>query len=564
MTSMADPILLQSPRDVVPKKHGHIPHFPASSLSGGSSPFKGELALAQRAVPQKSALVHQVSSSTISHKRKNEVEIHQISDAYALRSVPPNSGVLQPSPLLAGSDDPNHPESARPVSVSKAHSLRTSRDKSPVAAHLPKRRSTDRSDVASFSSQNGSADRKRMAYSPRTPSPANLLPTNSVSVVIPSPSSQQRKYVKPSLKAEFVGFCEVRFPIDAEKKEKAARRAYPSAKRIESRGIPFSTRSSAPRAQSTFSSKSKPTQPQPPSPTSDGLRKKFRSKLKRIKGPAITFDVNDETLAALSANFSFVNDYKFQEGVHVPSDEFIAGCGCEGACDAAKCQCLIEDENSGQLMVAYHKSPISHQTVLRPEFLRRKAMISECNFRCSCAGKCWNSVTQRGRKIRLEIFDTGARGLGLRSPDPIATGQFIDHYLGEVLPFKDSESRESADETGHSYLFALDWMGGDDGGDDDDEELYIVDGQKFGTATRFMNHSCNPNCKIIPVTTPSFPSPRLYYLAFFATRDIPAGTELTFDYHPTWDGSRKVDPNAVKCLCGENNCRGQLWPNTRK
>lgn len=95
---------------------------------------------------------------------------------------------------------------------------------------------------------------------------------------------------------------------------------------------------------------------------------------------------------------------------------------------------------------------------------------------------------------------------------------------------------------------------------------YVVDGQKFGSPTRFMNHSCNPNCKIVPVSTTSHYDEHLYHLAFFALKDIPAGTELTFDYNPMWSGEAadKDDPNIVKCHCGEKNCRGQLWPNARQ
>lgn len=77
---------------------------------------------------------------------------------------------------------------------------------------------------------------------------------------------------------------------------------------------------------------------------------------------------------------------------------------------------------------------------------------------------------------------------------------------------------------------------------------------------------------------------RLYDLAFFSLKDIPPNTELTFDYNPgaantnatgsgvevgsgsagKEKGKAKIDPSAVKCLCGERNCRGQLWPNQRK
>lgn len=115
-----------------------------------------------------------------------------------------------------------------------------------------------------------------------------------------------------------------------------------------------------------------------------------------------------------------------------------------------------------------------------------------------------------------------------------------------------------ADDKGQSYLFSLDWYV------DDDEGLYVVDGQKFGSPMRFMNHSCNPNCKIVPVTTTNSTDTRLYYLAFFAIKDIPAGTELTFDYNPYFKTSKAEDPDAVKCLCREPGCRKQLWPNARK
>jgi histone-lysine N-methyltransferase SUV39H len=147
---------------------------------------------------------------------------------------------------------------------------------------------------------------------------------------------------------------------------------------------------------------------------------------------------------------------------------------------------------------------------------------------------------------------------GLRSPDWIRAGQFIDCYLGEVITKQEADVREEVvtSQHGHSYLFELDFFHNDD-------EIYVVDGQKFGSPTRFMNHSCNPNCKLFPVTR-TYGDERLYDLAFFSLHNIPPNTELTFDYNPNWEEGKKVDPNAVRCLCGEKNCRGQLWPNQRK
>lgn len=128
-----------------------------------------------------------------------------------------------------------------------------------------------------------------------------------------------------------------------------------------------------------------------------------------------------------------------------------------------------------------------------------------------------------------------------------------------MIPKRIADLREDAvsGQNTPSYLFSLDFLR-------DDDSIYVVDGQKFGSPTRFMNHSCNPNCKMFTVTQ-NGGDDRLYDLAFFAMRDIPPMQELTFDYNPGWTGSaKKIDPNAVKCLCGEKNCRGQLWPNQRK
>lgn len=163
----------------------------------------------------------------------------------------------------------------------------------------------------------------------------------------------------------------------------------------------------------------------------------------------------------------------------------------------------------------------------------------------------------KSKNIILEEQPLLTYYLGLRSLDDIQTGDFIDRYLGEVLTKNEADQRE--DDQQVSYLFGLDWMVGSTM---QEQDINVVDGQKFGNVTRFMNHSCDPNCKIIPVSVDNLTD--FYYLAFFARRDIPAGTELTFDYNPGFDKKQKMASDAVKCLCGAKKCRGQLWPNARK
>ncbi|KAI2791218.1 hypothetical protein POX_c04074 [Penicillium oxalicum] len=427
----------------------------------------------------------------------------------------------------------------------------------------------------------------------RTPSPQGQDGVSrAVSVVIPpSPSAVQIDRFTAPAQVEFTGLNEKYFPIGQEEKAKSRLRAYPNvppsppnkrlvpftmtvpalpgpSKKVQA----FSVQKPAPPPPSTVRrSPGSPTpelqsqEPMSSSSIAKFLRKKHRKKLKRISGgPETRFDVDDERLAALSANFFFIGDYRLGPGVEPAADDFLTGCDCGHECDPQTCRCLVEELESDELIVAYERQP-SGTIVLRKDFMDRKAMISECSSRCSCAGHdCWNHVVQRGRQVRLEVFHTGKRGLGLRSLEPLVAGQFIDCYWGEVLTTEDADAREAARENQPSYLFSLDWFIAEGESHLSHEGCYVVDSLKFGGASRFINHSCNPNCKIIPVSVNRLADPRLYYLGFFAVRDIPAREELTFDYHPNWDGSKQIDPNAVKCLCGEPNCRGQLWPNSRK
>ncbi|DAA73498.1 TPA_exp: Histone-lysine N-methyltransferase Clr4 [Trichophyton benhamiae CBS 112371] len=283
------------------------------------------------------------------------------------------------------------------------------------------------------------------------------------------------------------------------------------------------------------------------------LEELYNKKLQRIKGPPIRFKAG-KIAKEIDFNFDFIDSYKIHSGVNQIDPEFLWGCDCT-KCDA-ECDCLSKD------LVHYEKGR-RVRAVLKSEILnKRTALIRECSSRCKCSGvNCWNHVVFRGRQVELEVFQTKNRGFGVRSPHSIERGQFIDTYVGEVIEPSTSDAREEAIdvEKYSSYLFSLDYFPGEEY--EKEKDIYVVDGRKFGSITRFMNHSCNPNCKMFPATQTD--DHGVYQLAFFAVRDIPAGTELTFDYHPGWEGG-DVDPDATKCLCGEKNCRGQLWPAKRK
>ena len=58
-----------------------------------------------------------------------------------------------------------------------------------------------------------------------------------------------------------------------------------------------------------------------------------------------------------------------------------------------------------------------------------------------------------------------------------------------------------------------------------DGSIMLDAGQK-GNDARFMNHSCEPNC-----VTQKWTVQGETRVGLFALRSIPAGTELTFNYH---------------------------------
>ncbi|XP_034403130.1 histone-lysine N-methyltransferase SETDB2 isoform X2 [Cyclopterus lumpus] len=84
------------------------------------------------------------------------------------------------------------------------------------------------------------------------------------------------------------------------------------------------------------------------------------------------------------------------------------------------------------------------------------------------------------------------------------------------------------------------------------EDVYYLDASKEGNVSRFINHSCQPNLFTQNVFTdchdPGFP-----LVAFFTSRVVKAGTELTWKYCA--DSQSKQE---VPCLCGSNGCRGQF------
>ncbi|KZF26378.1 SET domain-containing protein [Xylona heveae TC161] len=241
----------------------------------------------------------------------------------------------------------------------------------------------------------------------------------------------------------------------------------------------------------------------------------------------------------------------------------MAGCSCTPnsggrhmGCERPKdCSCLSNMDVQERFYAYYAEGP--RKGFLVPKQLRSSAAIFECNKFCNCGPGCKNRVVQHGRKVPLEIFPTEDRGWGLRCTENLRKGQFVDTYKGEIITDEEAERRDRARVLKDVYTFALDKF---ERGEDD--PLYVIDGEFAGGPTRFINHSCDPNLRIYAVSLNHY-SPSLYELAFFAIKDIPENTELTFDYigreasstipHGSHEGER------LQCFCKSSSCRGYLF-----
>ncbi|KAK5047838.1 hypothetical protein LTR84_006503 [Exophiala bonariae] len=303
--------------------------------------------------------------------------------------------------------------------------------------------------------------------------------------------------------------------------------------------------------------------------------------------PPLSF-ANNVNEKLLHGKFQFTDRYILRPGIKEAALNTNFGCTCGGECGLDSCQCFTRTATD-----VTSKKPISigqRQTyfrrpdgiiVLTNNYIAQELQdevqhfeITECNDCCSCGDDCTNKVVSKGRTVPLEIFQTAKCGFGVRSSVDIVKGQFIELYLGEVITETELERREqAADEGSPSYIYSLDWFTGVD------NRCYHVDGEIFGTAMRFVNHCCAPNARCFTVTTHKRDE-KLYYLAFFAIENIPAGVEIRIDYH---GGGRKLvgedglpvssqekgdptsdDPELVPCYCGAKKCRKILWNPTKQ
>ncbi|WP_374697658.1 SET domain-containing protein-lysine N-methyltransferase [Alcaligenes nematophilus] len=132
-------------------------------------------------------------------------------------------------------------------------------------------------------------------------------------------------------------------------------------------------------------------------------------------------------------------------------------------------------------------------------------------------------------------------GNGVFALRDIPAGTRILQYAGKRLTPEQADALfpVNPDEPFHTFFFAL-------------SNGKIVDGGQGGNDSRWINHSCAPNCEGHENADGS----RVFIVAM---RDIPAGEELLYDYSLVIDDeiTEELKQN-YRCLCGAPQCRGTM------
>ncbi|XP_036423085.1 histone-lysine N-methyltransferase ASH1L [Colossoma macropomum] len=167
-----------------------------------------------------------------------------------------------------------------------------------------------------------------------------------------------------------------------------------------------------------------------------------------------------------------------------------------------------------------------------------RMIFAECSpSTCPCGEQCDNQRIQRHEWVQcLERFRTEGKGWGIRTKEPLRSGQFIIEYLGEVVSEQEFRSRMMEQYFSHSGQYCLNLDSG-----------MVIDSYRMGNEARFINHSCEPNCEMQKWSVNG-----VYRIGLFALKDMDSGTELTYDYN---FHSFNTEEQQV-CKCGSEGCRG--------
>ena len=144
------------------------------------------------------------------------------------------------------------------------------------------------------------------------------------------------------------------------------------------------------------------------------------------------------------------------------------------------------------------------------------------------------------RGPRLQTRRSGVHGKGVFALCDLRAGERLIEYVGEIITWEEALNRHPHDPTNpnHTFYFHI-----DDG--------RVIDAKHGGNSSRWINHSCEPNCEADQTD-----EGRVFIKAL---RDIAPGEELFYDYGLIIDEpyTKKLKAEYA-CWCGAPSCRGTM------
>ncbi len=157
-------------------------------------------------------------------------------------------------------------------------------------------------------------------------------------------------------------------------------------------------------------------------------------------------------------------------------------------------------------------------------------------WRSARSAACRPMPKPAAKQTPFVVRNSAIHGRGAFATRAVRTGGRIDEYLGKRLTDAEAE-RQATRGDGHTMLFEV-------------APDVVVDGSQQGSAARFINHSCAPNCESVV---------RGQRVFLVALRPIAPGDELGYDYNLIIDGPyRWVWTARYRCRCGAPRCRGTM------
>ena len=147
--------------------------------------------------------------------------------------------------------------------------------------------------------------------------------------------------------------------------------------------------------------------------------------------------------------------------------------------------------------------------------------------------------------LAYRLRGSRVHGKGLFATRLIPKGARIIEYAGERISHEEADRRhaDNASDDGHTFLFTID-------------ARTVIDAGVGGNSSRFINHSCDPNCEVILDDGRPFVE---------SIRAIQPGEEMAYDYNLTRSADDSPATEKVfGCACGTAKCRGTMLAPPKK